>query len=300
MKVLITGATGLIGQDIVKACHAQGFDVHYLTTSKDKIINSDHYKGFYWDPSVYQMDVDCFNGVDAIINLAGAPIIKRWTKAYKQEILDSRLQALELLYDTIVKHNISIAQIVSASAIGIYPDSDINYYEESYKDHAYTFLGKVVKHWEKAADAFKELNIVVTKIRIGIVLSSKGGALKEMLTPVKFGLGSGFGNGNQWQSWIHASDLAQIFIHCLEHKLSGIYNGVAPNPISNKELVKAIAKKVKRPFFLPNVPKTILALLLGEVHTMLLESQRVSAQKIESTDFNFQYPNLHLALEDLL
>lgn len=121
-----------------------------------------------------------------------------------------------------------------------------------------------------------------------------------MLTPVKFGLGSGFGNGNQWQSWIHASDLAQIFIHCLEHKLSGIYNGVAPNPISNKELVKAIAKKVKRPFFLPNVPKTILALLLGEVHTMLLESQRVSAQKIESTDFNFQYPNLHLALEDLL
>jgi len=300
MKVLITGATGLVGSEIVKQCHQNNIDVHYLTTSKSKIANEDNYKGFYWNPSVYEIDKSCFEGVDAIINLAGASIAKRWTKDYKQEVLDSRLQSLELLFDTISKHNIEINQLISASAIGVYPDSDINYYQETYKDYSYTFLGRVVKQWEKAADAFSELGINVTKIRIGLVLASNGGALAEIVKPTKFGLGSAFGDGKQWQSWIHIEDLAKLFLHCLENNLSGIYNGVAPNPVSNKEIAKTVAKTLNRPFFLPNIPKGIMAMILGEMHILLFESQRVSAQKIENSGFNFKFPNLQPALEDIL
>lgn len=300
MKVLITGATGLVGSEIVKECHAQNIDVHYLTTSKNKIENKENYKGFYWNPSVYEIDTDCFQGVDAIINLAGASISKRWTKEYKQEVLDSRLQSLELLYDTIAKNNFTIKQIISASAIGIYPDSDINYYEEDYKDFSYTFLGRVVKQWEKAAEAFKELNITVCKVRIGLVLSGRGGALPEIVKPTKLGMGAAFGDGKQWQSWIHVNDLARIFMHCLQENLSGIYNGVAPNPVSNKELTKGVAKVLGKPLFLPNIPKGVMSLILGEMHILLFESQRVSAQKIEHSGFEFQFPNLLPALEDVL
>ncbi|MDT0557288.1 TIGR01777 family oxidoreductase [Ichthyenterobacterium sp. W332] len=300
MKVLITGATGLVGSEIVNVCHVKGIDVHYLTTSKHKISNKPNYKGFYWNPSVYEIDIACFEGVDAVVNLAGASISKRWTKSYKQEVLDSRLQSLELLYDSVSKNGIKIKQFISASAIGIYPDSDINYYEEDYKEYSFTFLGKVVTHWEKAVDAFKELNFNVAKIRIGLVLSAKGGALTEIIKPMKFGLGAAFGDGKQWQSWIHVKDLAELFVHCIEQNLSGIYNGVAPNPVSNNELTKAAAKALGKPLFLPNIPKAIMALTLGEMHILLFESQRVSAQKIESTGFDFQFPNLQLALEDIL
>ena len=155
MTVLITGATGLIGQEIVKQCHAQGINVHYLTTSKSKLSTEANYKGFYWNPDKNEIDHNCFKDVSAIINLVGASISKRWTDAYKKEILESRTKTAQLLQETIKTHQYNIDQVVSASAIGIYPTSLTNYYDEDHKQISESFLGKVVDQWESAVDGFK-------------------------------------------------------------------------------------------------------------------------------------------------
>lgn len=300
MTILITGATGLIGKEIVKKCHAEGMKVHYLTTSKSKLSTETNYKGFYWNPNTNEIDHTCFEGVTGIINMVGASISKRWTDSYKKEILDSRTKTAQLLQDTIKKHNYKVDHVVSASAIGIYPTSLINYYEEDNTEISETFLGKVVHEWEGAVDNFKSLDCKVAKIRIGLVLAKKGGALPEMVKPIKFGLGAAFGSGKQWQSWIHVKDLASLFVFALQNNLEGIYNGVAPNPVNNNELTKAAANVLSRPLILPNIPQFAMKLVLGEMHILLFESQRVSSQKIESKGFNFKYANLKPALENLL
>ena len=301
MRVLITGATGLIGAEIVKLCHKKGMQVNYLTTSKAKIEKRENYKGFYWNPKSGDLDVDCFKNVDAIIHLAGATVSKRWTPEYKKEILNSRKETTQLLVNALKGETHTIKQVVSASAIGVYPDSLINYYEEGFKTKdENSFLTQVVNVWENEVDAFKNLKIDVTKIRIGLVLSKKGGALLEMVKPIKFGVGAAFGSGKQWQSWIHIKDLANLFLYVLEHNLSGVYNGVAPNPVTNKELTKTIARVLNRPLLLPNIPKFFMKLVLGEMHILLFESQRVSCKKIEDKGFNFSYNYLEPALKDLL
>ena len=300
MTILITGATGLIGQEIVKQCHAEGINVHYLTTSKSKLSTDTNYKGFYWNPNNNEIDHTCFEGVSAIINMVGASISKRWTASYKKEILESRTKTAQLLQDTIKTHNYSIDQVVSASAIGIYPTSLVNYYEEDNTEISESFLGKVVHEWEAAVDGFKSLGCKVVKIRIGLVLAEEGGALPEIVKPIKFGAGAAFGSGEQWQSWIHVEDLAALFVFALQNNFEGIYNGVAPNPVSNEELTKAAASVLSRPLILPNIPKFAMKLVLGEMHILLFESQRVSSQKIEATGFNFKFANLRPALEDLL
>jgi uncharacterized protein (TIGR01777 family) len=300
MRVLITGATGLIGQEIVKRCHEKGIEVNYLTTSKSKINQSNKTQGFYWNPKQQHIDINCFKDVDAIIHLAGATVSKRWTPSYKKEILESRKDTTQLLVNTLKGETHKVKHIVSASAIGIYPDSLINYYDETSKIYAESFLGDVVKAWEKEIDAFSSLNITVSKIRIGLVLSNKGGALTEIVKPIKFGLGAAFGSGKQWQSWIHINDLAELFLYVLNHELAGIYNGVAPNPVTNQELTKTIAHSMGKPLFLPNIPKFFMKLVLGDMHTLLFESQRVSNKKTEDNGFYFEYHHLQSALEDLL
>ena len=300
MRVLITGATGLIGQEIVKRCHERGIEVNYLTTSKSKINQLNKTQGFYWNPKQQHIDVNCLKDVDAIIHLAGATVSKRWTPSYKKEILESRKDTTQLLVNTLKGETHKVKHIVSASAIGIYPDSLINYYDETSKIYAESFLGDVVKAWEKEIDAFSYLNMTVSKIRIGLVLSNKGGALTEMVKPIKFGLGAAFGSGKQWQSWIHINDLAELFLYVLNHQLAGIYNGVAPNPVTNQELTKTIAHSMGKPLFLPNIPKFFMKLVLGDMHTLLFESQRVSSKKIEDNGFYFEYHHLQSALEDLL
>ncbi|WP_431106573.1 TIGR01777 family oxidoreductase [Winogradskyella poriferorum] len=300
MTVLITGATGLIGQEIVKLCHAQEITVHYLTTSKSKLSTEANYKGFYWNPNTNEIDHNCFNGVSAIINLVGASISKRWTDKYKKEILNSRTKTAQLLQDTIIKHGYEIEHVVSASAIGVYPTSLTNYYEEDSKQVSGTFLGKVVEQWEAAVDGFKTLGSKVAKVRIGLVLAKDGGALPQIVKPIRFGAGAAFGDSKQWQSWIHVQDLADIFMYLLQHQLEGVYNAVAPNAVTNKELTKVAANVLKRPLILPNIPKFVMRLALGEMHILLFESQRVSSQKIENKGFNFTYANLRPALEDLL
>ncbi|MFD1064047.1 TIGR01777 family oxidoreductase [Winogradskyella litorisediminis] len=300
MKVLITGATGLIGSEIVKVCHANNISVNYLTTSKSKLENQENYKGFYWNPQKNEIDKNCLEGVDAIINMVGATISKRWTEEHRNAILNSRTETAKLLKQTIDANNYNIKQIVSASAIGYYPSSLTNYYSEDYNTVSDTFLGEVVQKWEAAVDDFKSSGLNICKLRIGLVMAKDGGALPEIIKPMKFGAGAAFGSGEQWQSWIHISDLAKMFVYAVTENLTGVYNAVAPNPVTNKELTKVAASVLNKPLILPNIPKFAMKLALGDMHIILFESQRVSSQKIEAEGFYFQFHNLEPALNDLL
>lgn len=299
MKVLITGTTGLIGKEIVKLCHKKDIAVNFLTTNKSKISINDRYQGFYWNPKSNEIDSKCFSGVDTIIHLAGATISKRWSSKYKKEILSSRVMTTQLLIDTLIKTEHQVKHVISASAIGIYPDSLLNYYDETNSEGDNTFLSSVVKQWEQSVDRFSKLNLKVSKIRIGLVLSDKGGALPTIVKPIKFGLGAAFGSGHQWQSWIHITDLARMFIYVMTHQLEGTFNAVSPNPVTNQEFTKLCAQVLDSPLFLPNIPKFFVKLVLGDMHTLLFLSQRVSSKKIEKAGFQFKFHHLKPALEDL-
>ena len=300
MKVLITGATGLVGKEIVKQLLVKDVSVNYLTTSKRKIENSHNYNGYYWNPETGEVDSQCLEGVLAIINLAGSTIAQRWTSFNKKSILNSRINSLKTLKQLLNKEVHTVSHIISASAIGIYPNSLTNFYDENYNDISDTFLGDVVKLWEEEVDKFETININVSKIRIGLVLDNNAGALPQIVKPVKYGVGAAFGNGQQWQSWIHKTDLAKLFLYVLKNKITGIINGVAPNPVTNSELTKAVATVLRRPLILPNIPKSMMKLILGEMHILLFESQRVSSKKIEEKGFDFKHPNIKPALSDLL
>lgn len=299
-KILITGATGLVGSEIMRICSLRNIKVNYLTTRKDKIENSDSVRGYLWNPSKYEIDKSCLHGVDAIINLAGVSVAKKWTPKYKKTILKSRidsLQTLKLLLEDQKDH--TVKSLVSASAIGFYPSSLTNYYSEE-DSKGDSFLAEVVTKWEASADEFKELGLEVTKIRIGIVLSEKGGALPQIAKPIKFYAGAPLGSGEQWQSWIHITDLAEMFLFVLNKNVSGIYNAVAPNPVTNTKLTREVASALKKPIVLPNIPEWTLKLILGEMADILFESQRVSCKKIESLGFNFTHTNISGALSDIL
>ena len=300
MRVLITGATGLIGKEIVTCFHKNNIDVNYLTTSKSKLLKSENYQGFYWNPKAKEIDIDCFKEVETIIHLAGATVSKRWTPRYKKEIVSSRLDTTRLLVESLKKTPNQVKQVISASAIGIYPDSLLNYYDETYSEGDTSFLSKVVKEWEQVVDTFAELNIAVSKIRIGLVLSNQGGALPAIVKPIKFGLGAAFGSCEHWQSWIHIRDLAKLFLYILINKLEGVYNAVAPNPVSNQEFTRLCSQVLNKPLVMPNIPKFAMKLILGDMHTLLYLSQRASSKKIEEAGFDFKFHHLKPALQDLL
>ncbi|CAM3660057.1 TIGR01777 family oxidoreductase [Flavobacterium gelidilacus] len=299
MKVLITGATGMIGQELVKVLHENNVKVNYLSTSKDKLVSKENYKGFYWNPSTNEIDINAFDGVSVIYHLAGATVAKRWTSSYKKEILDSRTIPTRLLFSTLEKNPNKVTQIISASAIGIYPNSLGAIYNEENTGVDNSFLGEVVQKWENEVDAFKKLNILVTKIRIGIVLSNKGGALPQMVTPIKYGVGAAFGSGKQYQSWIHVEDLVNIFYYSQVSELDGIYNAVAPHPVTNSAMTKEIANVLKRPLWLPNIPKFVMKMILGEMYILVFSSQSVSALKILNQGYQFKYATIEKALADL-
>lgn len=297
MKVLITGATGLVGNELVSLLLKNGVHINYLTTSENKLQNEANYKGFLWNPDKGDIDEDSLEDVDTIIHLAGASISKRWTDSYKQEILESRVLSTTLLHGILKNKPNKVSHFISASAIGIYPDSLDKVYSEDDSEFDNSFLSHVVQRWETAVDRIKTLNIKVSKIRTGLVLSGKGGVLKELSGPIRYGMGVAFGSGKQMQSWIHLFDLVNIYYFVLKNELEGIYNAVAPYPVTNNELVKQIAKVMKKPLFIPNIPKFIMEMTLGEMHVLLFASQNVSAKKIISAGYQFKYLSLEKALK---
>ena len=300
MKVLITGATGLVGNAITKVLHKHDIPVHYLTTNKQKIVSSDNYKGFYWNPSKGEIDTASFEGVTSIINLAGATIAKKWTPSYKEKVLSSRLDSLATLkngLDTV--DSSQIEHFVSASAIGLYPSSQIDLCDEKDAGVDNSFLGQVVQKWEEKINEFDSFPFNVTILRIGIVLAKEGGALPKMAKPIKNFVGAAMGSGEQWQSWIHIDDLAEMFVFAITDNLKGVFNAVAPNPVTNAKMTKELAKVLKRPLILPNIPKSIMKLVLGEMSYLLFASQRVCSKRIEKKGFVFQYPNIGSALENI-
>ncbi len=300
MTVLITGATGLVGQELVSLLLQNGFTVHYLSTSKSKLVSQNNYKGFYWNPKTSEIDLNALTDVEVIVHLAGASVAKKWTPSYKQEIIESRVLSTRLLYKTLQKNLHQVKQIVSASAIGIYPN-DLNYiYHETDNKVDNSFLGNVVQQWEEEVNQFEKLQIKVAKIRIGIVLAKNGGALQEMVKPIKMGVGAAFGSGLQYQSWIHIQDLVAIFQFVIQNQLSGVFNGVAPYPVTNSELTKAIAKTLGKPLFLPNIPQFVMKIVLGEMHQILFSSQHVSCRKLLDLKYQFKFASLDKALNDLL
>jgi len=298
MKILITGATGLIGREIVELSNKQGISVNYLTTNRDKIISNENFQGFYWNPTIYEIDLNCFEGVTAIINLAGTNISNRWTSNYKNEILSSRLNSIKTLTQALSKIDSKhITSFVSASATGIYPSSLSNYYIEEEQKIDDSFLGEVVDSWEKEIDTLGKFGLLVAKIRIGMVLSLDGGALPELAKAVRSYIGAPFGTGKQWQSWIHISDLARMFLFISQNGLYGIYNGVSPNPITNAKMISEIAKALDKPLILPKIPKFLLQIILSQKSFLLFSSHRVSSKKIAEEGFIFEYPNITNALE---
>ena len=297
MKILITGATGLVGTEILNLCTQHHFFVHYLTTTKAKIKKTTTAQGFYWNPLTQEVDSNCLKGVDAIINLAGATIGKRWTTAYKKEIIESRVQSVKLLYTLLSENKHQVKNIVSASAIGVYPSSFSTIYKESSSLVATSFLGKVVCAWETEIEHLSKLNIAICTLRIGIVLSKKGGALQKIAQPIRLGLGAVLGNGEQLQSWIHLKDLVRLFLFALEKNLQGVYNAVASEAVTNAKMTKAIALQLKKPLWLPKIPAFVVKLLLGEMADLVLESQQVSNDTILETGFLFEYEKLEEALK---
>jgi NAD dependent epimerase/dehydratase family enzyme len=269
MNILITGATGLIGRKLTNDLLLNGYAVNYLTTRKSQIKSNSKINGYYWNPEKNIIDLECFKNVDTIINLAGSNIAKRWSDSNKLDILNSRIKSLNLLKHSISNNKINIKKIISASAIGIYPSSVDNVYKENESLISDSFLGKVVCQWESAVNSFKDLEIDVVIV-------------------------------NQWQSWIHFQDISNIFYHILKYDLSGVFNGVSPNPVTNKTFTKKIAKFLNRPLLLPNLKKWMMRLLLGEMHTIIFESQNVSCEKLTKSKFKFKFDNFDQAIADLL
>lgn len=299
MRVLITGATGLVGSKLSHLCRERGIKVNYLTTSREKISSEEDYKGYYWDPDNAEIEKGCIDGVSTIIHLAGASIAEPWTRSYKKKIIKSRVDTAALLFKTLKEKPNQVENLISASAIGVYPSSLQKLYYEDEEATASNFVGDVVRKWEAAADQFAQLGIDVAKIRIGLVLAEDGGMLEKMKKPISLNMGAALGSGKQWQSWIHIEDLAGIFLFAIENHLTGIYNAVAPNPVTNKEFTKELASQMGKTVWLPKVPKIALQTMLGEMSQIVLSSQLVSNDKIEKAGYDFKYKNLPRALGDL-
>jgi uncharacterized protein len=297
-NILITGASGLIGTRLTSLLHEKGYRIAHLS----RTTRSGNAHTFLWNVDKQQLDSAAIQPAHAIIHLAGAGIAdKPWTKERKNEIISSRTLSTRLLYDELKKGNYQVRTFISASGIGYYGSDDSeNLFTENDKI-GNDFLADVVRRWEEAADQIAELGIRVVKIRIGVVLSERGGALQEIMRPVKFYAGAPLGSGKQYVSWIHLDDLCNLFIKTLEDEtLQGVYNAVAPHPVTNKELTYAIAKALNKPVIIPAVPSFVLKILLGEMADLVLKGAKVSGQKIQSTGFRFKFEHIQDALKDLL
>jgi uncharacterized protein (TIGR01777 family) len=297
-NILITGASGLIGTRLTELLNERQSQVSHLGRSKkDSVVPS-----FIWDVKQGTMEAEALNGVDTIVHLAGAGIAdKRWTESRKQEIVKSRTRSTRLLYEFLKSNKHSVKVFVTASGMSYYGYGDETQVFTENSPLADDFLADVVQQWEAEADKIAQLGIRVVKMRIALVLSEKGGALKELAVPIKFFAGAPLGSGKQLMSWIHIDDLCRMFIKAIDESgMRGAYNAAGPYPVTNCEMTKAIGKVLGKPVILPGVPPFLLKMLLGEMAEMILKGSHVSADKIIDAGFQFKFPTLSSALEDLL
>jgi uncharacterized protein (TIGR01777 family) len=296
MKILITGASGLIGQALTKQLNASGHTT--VAAVRREPRRNDEVQ---WNPATGEISPSAFDGVDAVVHLAGAGIgDKRWTDSYKMEILQSRTLGTALLADTMVSLATKPSVFLSGSAIGIYGQRDDTELGED-ATIGTGFLADVCRDWEAASASASAAGIRTVLLRTGIVLSPKGGALKKQLPLFKLGLGGKFGNGKQWQSWISITDEVNAIIHLLTSNLSGAVNLTAPNAVTNAEFTRVLAGVVSRPAILP-IPSFGPKLLLGGelANALLFTGQRVVPNALVADGFKFAHPTLDVALRALL
>ncbi|MFT3702696.1 MAG: TIGR01777 family oxidoreductase [Agriterribacter sp.] len=306
--VLICGGTGLIGNRLSTLLTEKGYEVIILTrhfnTDSQPVKKNISYA--LWNPEANEIDKAALGSADYIINLAGAGVAdERWTAKRKQVIIESRVNSGHTIVKAIRETPNKIKAVVNASAIGWYGDDDLRKGEKGFTEDsaaAADFLANTCRAWEESIHPVYELGKRLVKIRIGIVLSKEGGALKEFAKPVRFGIAAILGNGRQVQSWIHIDDVCRICIYAIENEnLQGVYNAVSPLPVDNRTLITTLAKKTKGSFYITiYVPSFILKIALGEMSTEVLKSATVNSEKIRQTGFQFIYPSIEAALNALV
>lgn len=297
--ILVSGATGSIGSVMIPRLQKKGYRISILSRSSSNPF--DDVTLHQWDPKSGTLDDKALDGVDIVLNMAGAGIgDKKWTRERKKVILESRLHALETLKNAVERSASKPTQLLSISAVGYYGYDTGSILVKEGSRFGDDFLATVAKSWESKAAEFESLGLQVAILRLGIVLTPTGGALEKMEGPVKLGLGAALGRGDQYISWIHELDVSNLVDHVIKSELSGIYNAVSPSPETNKAFMKALAKAHGKPFFLPNVPGFVLKLILGQSASMVLGGNRVSSEKITNTGFGFEFDQLDDALQNLV
>jgi uncharacterized protein (TIGR01777 family) len=295
--ILLTGGSGLIGRQLTQVLLNKGYKVSHLSRKPghDKRV-----KTYFWDIHKGIIDEKCVEDADVIIHLAGAGIVeKRWTDARKKELINSRVRSIGLIYQLLKQKSHRVKKIISASATGYYGDRGDELLTEDSKPGE-GFLSECCIAWEKAVDEGSALGLDILKFRTGVVLSKDGGALPKLATPVKLYVGSPLGNGKQWMPWIHDADVVSMYLYGAEQEnLTGTYNMTAPTSVTNAQLTEAVARQLKKPLWAPRVPPFLLKLWLGEMAVVVLGSTRTSAAKIEQEGFQFKYPDIEAALEEI-
>jgi uncharacterized protein (TIGR01777 family) len=296
-NILITGGTGLLGKQLTSALLNKGYSVCHLSRKPGK--NPD-VKTYLWNIDKATIDADCINGIDMIVHLAGEGIAdKRWSDERKKQLIESRTKSIGLIYQLLKSKSHQIKSVVSASGIGYYGDSGDELMTED-SPPSTDFIGECCVKWEQAVNEGEALGLRIVKFRTGVVLTNDGGALPQLAMPIKLGFGAALGSGKQWMPWIHIQDVVDMYLLGIENEtLTGVYNMVAPNPVTNQQLTKAIAKQLKRPLWMPNVPAFALKLFLGEMSTVVLGSTKVSSAKIEGAGFVFRYLRVEDALREI-
>jgi uncharacterized protein len=297
VKITISGASGLIGRRLLKTLGGNGHTLQVLSRHAGTNMPG-NVKVYAWDPAKGEPPAESLRDADAVVHLAGEPVAQRWTGEVKRRIRESRVAGTRNLVQAMAKLERRPAALVCSSAIGYYGSRG----EEMLPESAVAgtgFLAEVCADWEKEADQAAALGVRVVRMRTGLVLDARGGALARMLPPFKMGVGGKLASGRQWQSWIHLDDLVGLYKLAIETPLAGAVNGVAPYPVTNADFTKALAAAVHRPAIFP-VPAFGLKLLFGEMAEVLLESQRVQPRQAEAAGYRFRFPQLEPALADLL
>lgn len=297
MKVLISGSSGLVGSELVKALKNRGHEVVRLVRSEKQMGQGT----LLWDPEHRELDPQNFEGFDAVVHLAGENISSgRWTNEKKRKIKDSRVLSTHMLSELMARLESPPKVHINASAIGYYGDTGDEVVDES-SPPGEGFLAEVCQKWEAATRPSEQRGIRVVKLRIGVVLSKEGGALGKMLVPFKLGLGGVVGSGDQYMSWISIDDLVGVFLHVLGNSsIQGPVNAVAPHPVTNRKFTKTLGGVLKRPTIFP-LPAFAARFIFGEMaDALLLSSSRVAPEKLLETGYSFLYPDLSDALKHLL